>query len=485
VITFEKLKNKMSHVSLRFYFMGAIFMLITTLVLVAFSYYTVAREDRQVLERELMNLAAYLETNLASTYEDIITEHAGQHLTPLEQVAIINRSLQPMVNRVSRAYPSYGIGFYDIRLDSVVAIGPSFDPSMLRSVPRSFPYFKSYETGKPETGFSRESVTWLGEPIIHVTHPIIRDGEIIGHTWANAPMSFVHASARRVSVPISLIGLGNLALLMLLAFMSFQHFSIALKHISSSLSQGAVDEGLMTTIPELQPLAQTIMAYQEELRMASAGQVAASVVHEIRNPFTSIKGFSQLMMRTVENPRHKYYLETMIREVDRVSEIITSFLEFARPSPPKSGYVCVKDLFDDIDTMIGGLCLKAGVRLTFAGNKDIVIWCDRNKIKQVLLNLTQNALQALEPRTEGEITLSSERVGDRAVVKVSDNGPGIPADKVKRIFDPFFTTKAVGTGLGLPISRQLVLQQDGTIAVETTIDVGTTFTINLPTTPPQ
>jgi len=302
-------------------------------------------------------------------------------------------------------------------------------------------------------------------------------------------MSEVHAAARRVSAPILGIGLATLILISLFSATSFRRFHFALEKISESLSKGTVDDSLMITTPELQPLASTIMEYQEQLRMASASEVAASVVHEIRNPFTSIRGFSQLLRQGEADPRRQYYLDTVIQEVDRVNEIISNFLEFARPAHPSKRFVSVERIFTDLDAMMGGTCLGAGVDLSFYTEiPDTKVWCDRNQLKQVLLNLVQNALQAIasmDDFSEGKIMVSSEIDKDHVKFQVIDNGPGIPPEHAIKVFEPFYSTKAVGTGLGLSICRQLMINQGGTINLETEPGRGTTLFITLPINPPD
>lgn len=473
-----------SQLSIRFYVLTTLLILVATAVLMTYSYLAVVHEQRNDLERALFSLASHLDAMLEGSFEDILASRGALDFPVEEQTHVLNSVLQPILDKACFAYQSYGMGFYDITVDRIVALGPNVLPEMLVQVSRSFPYFESYKTGLPITGISDSSIGWRGEPILYVAHPIIRQAKIIGHTWASVPMKEVHASARRVSIPIFAIGFSTLAFVLLIATTSFRRFKQSLEDIACSLAEGADDSKLTATIPELQPLARTIMEYQEKLRMVSAGEVAASIVHEIRNPFTSIKGFSQLLRLGETDEKRQYYLDTIIQEVDRVNAIITTFLEFSRPASPRALCMSIDDIFTDLNVMVGGLCLEAGVQLTYSTkNPGASVWCDRNQVKQILLNLVQNALQAMDNTHDGNIELESDTIDDKVVIRVKDNGPGIPAEQIGRVFDPFYTTKATGTGLGLSICKQLVINQGGSIAVESRVGVGTIFSITLPTCP--
>lgn len=143
--------------------------------------------------------------NVSSCTEIPLSQHGVFGFT-IWCLKVLNKELQPILERISKIYDNYGIGYYSIDLDSVVAIAPNFNPSLLQRIPRSYPYFKSYETGKPEYVYSGTSIGWYGKSIYAITYPIYRNDKIIGHTWANYKMEDIYIQAREQSRNIFLYG---------------------------------------------------------------------------------------------------------------------------------------------------------------------------------------------------------------------------------------------------------------------------------------
>ncbi len=220
-------------------------------------------------------------------------------------------------------------------------------------------------------------------------------------------------------------------------------------------------------------------------RLASLGTLTAGLAHEIRNPLVAIKTFTQLLPERLEDEEFRnHFLNIASSEVDRISSLITELLEFARPSDPKLE-------FEDINTILEGMILLVS---TETKKKQIniikhfssglpLIMIDREQIKQVFLNILLNSIDATPER--GEITVrthSYEKPGGDPYlrIEVTDTGHGIPAEHLEDIFTPFFTTKHKGSGLGLSISHQIIQDHRGYIDVESELNKGTSFFINLP-----
>jgi two-component system NtrC family sensor kinase len=220
----------------------------------------------------------------------------------------------------------------------------------------------------------------------------------------------------------------------------------------------------------------------EQQKLASVGQLAAGVAHEINNPLTTILT-TALLIQEETAPKDPNYreLETIANETLRCRKIVTSLLDFARQSKPAK-------LRQDINQII-----RESMALTRkqAAFKDVAfeavlsdplppVDVDRDQIQQCLINLAINAIDATE--AGGKIRFGSRSVPEKGMVEitVADTGGGIPEKDLERIFEPFFTSKESGTGLGLAITHGIIEQHDGSIRVESKEGEGTTFRIHLP-----
>lgn len=215
-------------------------------------------------------------------------------------------------------------------------------------------------------------------------------------------------------------------------------------------------------------------------RFYAVGQLAAGLAHEIRNPLASIAGASGILQRHAQlEDTHRKVLGVIDRECQRLTRLLSSLLDFARPRPPRHQTVDV------------GLMLQSVVDLAMhtAGANHVVlrketppglptIVCDPELLKQLLLNLVINAVQATP--AAGTVRLEAAVVNGRMCLRVIDEGCGIPPENREKIFDPFFTTKEGGTGLGLSVAHQIVEQHGGVITAEANPERGMTFTATLP-----
>jgi len=220
-------------------------------------------------------------------------------------------------------------------------------------------------------------------------------------------------------------------------------------------------------------------------RLASLGTLTAGLAHEIRNPLVTIKTFIQLLPERLEDEEfRKHFLNIASSEVDRISSLITELLDFARPSDPKLE-------FEDINSILDGMILLASTE-TRKKQINIIknytsnlppIKIDREQMKQVFLNILLNSIEATPER--GGITVNTRsfvKPGGEPYIQIefTDTGRGIPAEHLEDIFNPFFTTKDKGSGLGLSISHQIIQDHSGYIDVESELNKGTSFFINLP-----
>jgi signal transduction histidine kinase len=221
-------------------------------------------------------------------------------------------------------------------------------------------------------------------------------------------------------------------------------------------------------------------------RLAAVGELAAGVAHELNNPLTTVAGFVELVLDDLpmESP-HRPDLELVLKESRRAREVVRRLLDFSRPGEGFRVQADVNDLIKDVVALINHLVHTSGIELKVKLYEDLPwIRVDRDQIKQVLLNLVHNAIQAMP--YGGELTLVSapqSREGMPGVMmQVKDTGLGITAENIKRLFEPFFTTRppGKGTGLGLSVSYGIITDHGGVIDVESEPGKGSIFTVWLP-----
>lgn len=206
------------------------------------------------------------------------------------------------------------------------------------------------------------------------------------------------------------------------------------------------------------------------------GQLAAGIAHEIKNPLTSLKGFIQLMKAGQEFNHN--YLAIMEEEIKRMEAVSKELMLMAKPHKPDFKSFDMNELVDHAITLLMAEAAKKCVEITKHSTiEDGLFLCDGNKIKQVLINMLMNAIDAMDQ--PGEITIGVSKSEEELTISITDTGKGIPAEDLDKIGKPFFTTKANGNGLGLLICYKIIEEHHGIINVESSC-IGTTFTIKLP-----
>lgn len=218
-------------------------------------------------------------------------------------------------------------------------------------------------------------------------------------------------------------------------------------------------------------------------RLSALGQLAAGLAHEIRNPLASIEGAAAILQRENRNEERRIeFLEIIQKESRRLDGLLTRFLKFAKPPEPNLRSVEVGELLDAVTSLAQHAI--PGCRLEIFEDVQpglTTLQCDLDQMKQVLLNLVINAVQAMPEG--GRVRLAMRQDENRITIDVEDEGSGVSQENVERVFDPFFTTKASGTGLGLPVADQIVRQHAGTLTISRNTARGATFRISLPLRP--
>jgi signal transduction histidine kinase len=215
-------------------------------------------------------------------------------------------------------------------------------------------------------------------------------------------------------------------------------------------------------------------------RLSALGELSAGLAHEIRNPLGSIEGALQILLRPSLAPETKEeFGQVAQKEVDRLKGLLTNFLDFARPQPPKRVSTQPVQLLQSVGKLAAETAKMSHTSVRIDAGDDVpAVLVDPEQMKQVLLNLVINAIQAMP--SGGEVVLRSVKNSDSVILEVQDEGIGIPPEDLERVFNPFVTTRPDGTGLGLSIAYQIVSQHGGHIAARRNPGQGMTFTVTLP-----
>lgn len=221
---------------------------------------------------------------------------------------------------------------------------------------------------------------------------------------------------------------------------------------------------------------------QEEVRrkdrLAAIGQLTAGIAHEIRNPLAAIEGFSELLIRRIQDDRARILLDEIVQEVRHLNRIVGDFLTFAREPQLHFEPTDVGALIDGTLSLLLSTHPQAiTLKWTLPPQRSPVV-LDPNEFRRAFVNIVRNALEAMG--SGGTLEVTADLTQDGLTVTVRDSGPGIPEHVKERIFTPFFTTKDQGTGLGLAIAHKIVEGHYGVIEVETTPGAGSAFTIRIP-----
>ena len=303
------------------------------------------------------------------------------------------------------------------------------------------------------------------------------------------------ASVRVASMLLALLGLLIAIPLAIVWSSQISRPVERLAAFSDKVARGDWDEPLaLQSVGELQTLVDALdrmrrdlQTYREKLvtseRQAAWSQMARKVAHEVKNPLTPIAISIADLKRSYDQKRPDFpeILEQAVRtigeEVETLRRLLQDFADFARIPPPRPQPCSVSPLFGDLETLYGRE-VSAGRLVVRRPTSEIAFTADPGQIRQALINLVKNGLEALNG--EGRVTVSARAREGTLEIEVADSGPGLSEEQRSNLFVPGFTTKTHGTGLGLTIVERIVSDHDGTIEVGPATDGGTAFRIRLP-----
>lgn len=221
--------------------------------------------------------------------------------------------------------------------------------------------------------------------------------------------------------------------------------------------------------------AEELLLQSEKLNVA--GQLAAGIAHEIRNPLTSLKGFVQLIQSSKEN-KASYY-KIMNDEFDRIEAILSELLLLAKPQKVEHTSCDVDYIITQVISLLNAQAIMKSIQIIYKPFKEkLYILCDQNQMKQAFINFIKNAMESMPHG--GYVHIDIKRIENKIIIKIQDQGIGIEKEMLLKLGEPFYTTKEKGTGLGLMVTYSIIKNHHGEVRVKSKLRKGTTFTIILP-----
>ena len=362
------------------------------------------------------------------------------------------------------------------------------DTDTLTGSPLFHLQFYSPEIEAVKNGASSHSPLFTktdGTPSMTGFAPVQTGSEIQGGVGVTGSVSFLK-SIRLLRVRLYLIGLSGAVLGALLAFLIGRSISrpiVRLAERSRRIGSGDYSEPVrISGRGEPAVLARTMETMRQQIlrRENDLKAMVAGVAHEIRNPLGGIELFTGLLAKSIQSgagSESEAHLERIRKELHHLTEITDHFLEFARPQPPVFQLCRLEPAVGECLQLFKQQIEENGIEIS-TGCTAESIEADPSQLKQILLNLVQNAVQAMP--SGGTLSIRCTRDREGVHLLISDTGPGIPDAQQKEIFDPFFTTREKGTGLGLSIVKNLIQKNRGDIRLVHSGKTGATFDLIFP-----
>jgi PAS domain S-box-containing protein len=217
-------------------------------------------------------------------------------------------------------------------------------------------------------------------------------------------------------------------------------------------------------------------------KLAAVGQLAAGVAHEIRNPLTALKGFLK-MIPQADNPQR--YLEIMDNELNRIEAVTNELLVLAKPQIKSFKSIDLAQKLTNVLHVLNTQALMKSIETSLEVRANVpFVECEPSQLEQVFVNLIKNAIEATP--ASGKVFVQMTKVDDEEVIiRIIDNGHGIPHESIPRLGEPFFSTKENGTGLGLMVSQKIIMEHHGKLEITSDVGKGTTMSIVLPCKQPK
>lgn len=452
--------------------------LLSMMMVTAYTHWLSLQEENDKSSKLLMTITDFLvkKRPVGSFSQKSLTPDRTNE-TIHEQILSINQELQPLLDNLFVPTNIIKFGFYSLQQNSIVAIGPQYDASLLSNI-NAKRLNEIYSTDNTEPIEKKSLLLWHGaNEMIHV-RPIIENGVIIGHAFASINQDAVSAAIWKRTIN-TLLGA---FLMLLVCVVIFRELFVKLKTDLETFAEAILDGNtghFHSEIAEFTPVLKYISEQTEKMtrldRLNIIGEMAAGIAHEIRNPMTTVRGLLQFIGNKQEFAKQKENFDLMITEIDRANSIITEFLSLAKNRAMEFSENNLNDIIHDIYPLLQADALRNNCEIHLTLDNIPNVSVDPNSIRQLILNLVRNGIDAIQE--SGIIDIHTQTNGTKVYLSIKDSGTGIPPEIKDQLGTPFFTTKEKGTGLGLAICFRIVQRHSATLTIDSELGKGAVFTI--------
>ncbi|MBP2627004.1 MAG: sasA 1 [Firmicutes bacterium] len=452
-----------------------ILLMITT---TTYNHWLSLQEENEKNIKYLISITDFLVNKKpVNAFSEIITRQSATNASVQDQILAFNKELQPILKDILLPINIIKFGFYSRHYESVVAIGPQFDKSLLISIAPTL-VNEIYQGNTEQLFEKKNSILWHGATTIIYIKPIEEHGVIVGHAFASINQDSVSSAIWKRTANTFL----GAFLMLLVCFIIFRELFVKLKKDLQLFAESILSGhsyGYRSEIAEFTPILNYISEQTEQMtrldRLNIIGEMAAGIAHEIRNPMTTVRGLLQFIGNKQEFAIQKENFSLMINELDRANSIITEFLSLAKNRAMEFSENNLNTIIYDLYPLLqaDALCNDCEIKLNLNTLPNVSL--DQNSIRQLVLNIVRNGLDATP--SSGIINISTEFIDSKVLLSIKDSGVGIPLELKDKIGTPFFTTKENGTGLGLAICYRIIQRHAAILKVDSELGKGTTFTI--------
>jgi signal transduction histidine kinase len=448
------------------------------LVVILHSQWVALQERKAECCKELIAITDFISQRISeNTLAEIAVLQGSIDKSEQEKVLAVNQKMQPVLDNVFVSADNIKFGIYLRQGGRIVAVGPTYDSSLLIAVD-SKALVQTCNDDSQVLAEKENSIVWYGAKIIYHLRPVKVNGLVVGNVFACANLDKIYRDVWTKTLNMLFIALIGL----IIVIVSFQDIFIRLKKDLELFALQIVKgdtKNFASEIPELTPVFKYISEQTDKMtrldRLNIIGEMAASIGHEVRNPMTTVRGFLQYLGAKEKFAEYQIHFNLMIEEMDRANGIITEFLSLAKNKSMDFQQINLNAVIREIYPLIMADTLRNNCQIEINCGEIQTVLLDRNSMRQLLLNMVRNAIEAMPEG--GTITISTEDAQDKAILVIKDQGIGIPAEVRDKLGIPFFTTKEKGTGLGLAVCYRIIQRHNASIFIESTEGKGTTFKI--------